>query len=160
MGLLKIKDCDPLDYVCTVNESSKLTDINVKAEYADVFQGLGRLKDSYSMQIDDSIRPVVHAPRRVPVPMRNKVHEKLEQLVNEGVITPVTDTTYLVSSMAVVQKPNGQIRLCLDPKDLNVAIRREYYNTATIEEFSTRLKKSKILHSVGCKERFLANSIG
>ena len=76
MGLLKIKDCDPLDYVCTVNESSKLTEINLKAEYADVFQGLGRLKDRYSNQIDDSIRPVVHAPRRVPVPMRNKVHEK------------------------------------------------------------------------------------
>ena len=126
MGLLKIKDCDPLDCVCTVNESSKLTEINVKAEYADVFRGLGRLKDSYSIEIDDSIRPVVHAPRRIPVPMRSKVHDKLEQLVNEGVITPVTDATYWVSSMVVVHKPNGQIRLCLDPKDLNVAIRREY----------------------------------
>ena len=102
-------------------------EINVKAEYADVFQGLGRLKDSYSIQIDDFIRPVVHDPRRVPVPMRNKVHEKLEQLVNEGVITPVTDATDWVSSMVVVQKPNCHIRLCLDLKDLNVAIRREYY---------------------------------
>ena len=160
MGLLKIKDCDPLDYVCTVNESSKLTEINVKAEYVDVFQGLGRLKDSYQMQIDDSIRPVVHAPRRVPVPIRNKIHEKLEQLVNEGVITPVTDATGWVSSMVVLQKPNGQIRLCLDLKDLTVAIRREYYTMPTIEEVSTRLKKSKILHCVGCKERFMANSIG
>ena len=141
MGLLKIKDYDPLDYVCTVNDSSKLTEINVKAEYADVFQGLGRLKDSYSIQIDDSIRPVVHSHRRVPVPMRNKVHEKLEQLVNEGVITPVTNATDWVSSMVVVQKPNGQIRLCLDPKDLNVAISREYYPMPTIEEVSTRLKK-------------------
>ena len=93
MRLLKIKDCDPLDYVCTVNESSKLTEINVKAEYAYVFRGLGRFKDSYSIEIDDSIRPVVHAPRHIPVPMRNKVHEKLEQFVNEGVITPVTDAT-------------------------------------------------------------------
>ena len=124
MGLLKIKDCDPLDYVCTLNESSKLTEINVKAEYADVFRGLGMFKDSYSIEIDDSIRPVVHAPRRIPVPMRNKVHEKLEQRANEGVITPVTDATDWVFSMVVVQKPNGQIRLCLDPKDLNVAIRR------------------------------------
>ena len=141
MGLLKIKDCDPLDYVCTVNDSSKLTEINEKAEYADVFHGLGRLKDSYSIQIDDSIRPVVHSPRRVPVPMRNKVHEKLEHLVNEGVITPVTDATDWVSSMVVVQKPNGQIRLCLDPKNLNVAIKREYHPMPTIEEVSTRLKK-------------------
>ena len=78
MGLQKIKDSDPLNYVCTVKESSKLTEINVKAESADVFRGLGRLKDSYSIQIDDSIRPVVYAPRRIPFPMRNKVREKLE----------------------------------------------------------------------------------
>ena len=120
----------------------------MKAEYADVFQGLGRFKNSYSIQIDDSIRPVVHPPRRVPVPMRNKVHEKLEQLVNEGVITSVTDATDCVSSMVVVQKPNGLIRLCLDPKDLNVAIRREYYPMPTIEEVSTRLKKTRFFTSM------------
>ena len=106
-----------------------------------VFQGLGRLKGSYSIQIDNSIRPDVHAPRRIPVTMRHKVHEKLEQLVNEGVTTPVTDATDWVSSMVLVQNPNGQIRLCLVPKDLNVAIRREYYPLPTIEEVSTRLKK-------------------
>ena len=108
-----------------------------------MFRGLGRLKDSYSIEIDDSIRPVVNAPRHIPVPMRKKVHEKLEQLVNEGVITPVTDATDWVSSMVVVQKPNGQIRLCLDPKDLNVAIRREYYPMPTIEEVNTRLNKAR-----------------
>ena len=154
MGLLKIKDCDPLDYVCTVNESSKLTEIDLKAEYADVFRGLGRLKDSYSIEIDDSIRPVVHAPRRIPVPMRNKVHEKLEQLVNEGVITPVTDATDWVSSMVVVQKPNSQIRLCLDTKDLNVAIRCEYYPMPTIEEVSTRLNKARFITVLDAKNGF------
>ena len=28
MGLMKIKDCDPLDYVCVVNELNKLMEIN------------------------------------------------------------------------------------------------------------------------------------
>ena len=126
----------------------------MKAEYADVFRGLGRLKDSYSIEIDDSIRPVVHAPRRIPVPMRNKVHEKLEQLMNEGVITPVTDATDWVSSIVVVQKPNGQIRLCLDPKDLNVAIRREYYPMPTIEEVSTRLNKARYFTVLDAKNGF------
>ena len=122
MGLLKIKDFDLLDYVCADKESNKLTGINVKADYADVFHGLGRLKDSYSIEVDDSIRPVVNAPRRVPVPTRNKVHEEREQIVNEGVVTPVTNATYWVSSMVVVQKPNGQIRLCLDPAMLRSGV--------------------------------------
>ena len=119
-----------------------------------MFQGLGRLKDSYSIQIDDYIRPVVHVPMGIPVPMRNKVREKLEQLVNEGVITPVTDATDWVSSMVVVQKPNGQIRLRLDPKYLNVAIRREYYPMTTIEEVSTRLQNARFFTVLDAKNGF------
>ena len=143
-GFLKIKDCDPLDYIiisCTDKESSKLTEINVKAEYADMFHDLGRIKNSYSIEVDNSIRPVVHAPRRAPVTVRNKVHEEREQLVNKGVITPVTDATYWVSSMVVVQKPNGQIRLCLDPAMLRSGVSTT--PMPTIEEFSTRLYKAR-----------------
>ena len=73
----------------------------MKAEYADVFRGLGRLKDSYSIQIDDSIKPVVHAPRRVPVLIRNKVHEKLEQLVNEGVTQHIGYSAWCVNVIFV-----------------------------------------------------------
>ena len=116
----------------------------VKAEYQDVFQGLGRLKDSYSIEIDESVRPVVHAPRRVPVPVREKVRKKLDELECDGVLTPVTEATDWVSSMVIVQKPSGQIRICIDPKDLNTAIRREYYPMPTIEEVSTRLKNARL----------------
>ena len=65
----------PLDYVYKTHDgvqAKNLTDCTVKAEYPDVFQSLGRLKDSYSMEIDESVRRVVHAPGRVPVPVREK----------------------------------------------------------------------------------------
>ena len=65
MGVLKIKDSDPLDYVYNTHEAVQAKKLTT--EYPDVFQGLGRLKDSYSIEIDESVRPVVHAPRRVPV---------------------------------------------------------------------------------------------
>ena len=136
MRVLKIKDSNPLDYVYNTHEAvqaKKLTACAVKAEYPDVFQGLGRLKDSYSIEIDESVRPVVHAPRRVPVPVGGKVRKKLDELECDGVLTPVTEATDWVSSMVIVQKPSGQIRICIDPKYLNTAIRREYYPMPTIE---------------------------
>ena len=105
--MLRVKDSDPLDYVYNTHEAvqaKKLTDCTVKAEYPDVFQGLGRLKDSYSTEIDESIRPVVHAPRRVPVPVREKVGKKLDELDSDGVLTPVTEATDWVSSTVIVQK--------------------------------------------------------
>ena len=117
--MLKIKDSNPLDYVYNTHEAvqaKKLTDCTVKAEYPDVFQGLGRLKDSYSIDIDESVRPVVHAPRRMHVPVREKVRKKLDELESDGVLTPVTEATDWVSSMVIAQKPCGQIRICLDPK--------------------------------------------
>ena len=60
-------------------QAKKLTESTVKAEYPDVFQGLGRLKDSYSIEIDESVRPVVHAPRRIPVPVHEKVRKELDE---------------------------------------------------------------------------------
>ena len=119
-----------------------------------MFQGLGRLKDSYSIEIDESVRPVVHAPRRVPVPVREKVRKKLDELESDGVLTPVTEATDWVSSKVIVQKPSGQIRICLDPKDLNRAIKREYYPMPTIEEVSTRLKNARLFTVLDAKNGF------
>jgi hypothetical protein len=56
-----------------------------------------------------------------------------------GVITRVDEPTEWVNSLVVVEKPNGQLRLCLDPRDLNKAIKREHYQLPTFEEISTRL---------------------
>ena len=51
--------------------------------------------------------------------------------------------------MLVVSKPsteaNGEskIRICLDPRDLNVAIKREHFPMPTIDEIATRLHGAK-----------------
>ena len=130
-------------------QAKKLTACAVKAECPDVFQGLGRLKDSYSIEIDESVRPV----RRVPVPVREKVRKKLDELVCDEILS-VTEATDWVSSMVIVQKPNGQIRICIDPKDLNTAIGREYYPMPTIEEVSTRLKNARMFTVLDAKNGF------
>ena len=155
MGLLKIQDCDSLGSVYSVCATTTgLSANDVLTEYEDVFKGLGRLKDTYTIQIDESVRPVVHAPRRVPVPVREQLREKLDELVNDAVIAPVTEATDWVSSMVVVQKTNGKIRLCLDPKDLNTAIRREQYPIPTIEEVSTRMKQARFFTVMDAKNGF------
>ena len=39
-----------------------------------------------------------------------------------------------VSSMATVVKPNGKIRICSDPHDVNKAILREHHPLKTTQE--------------------------
>ena len=41
-----------------------------------------------------------------------------------GVIVRQEEPTEWVNSLVVVQKPTGAVRLCIDPRDLNLAIKR------------------------------------
>jgi len=82
------------------------------------------------------VPPVVHTPSRAPVALRNHIKEKLDEMVASDVITPVIEPTEWVSSLLVVVKPS-KLRICLDPRDLKNAIRREHYQMPTVEEVTT-----------------------
>ena len=74
-------------------------------------------------------------------------------MVEEGILTPVNEPTDLVSSMVIVVKPN-KLRICIDPKDLNRAIKRSHYPMPTIEEVATKLSKAKVFTVLDAKSGF------
>ena len=119
-------------------------------ELNDVFEGLGKLDGQYTIVTDKSVKPVVHTPRRLPIALIDQVQEKLDKMVKDGIIAKVHQPTDWVSSMLAVRKPTtgpdgkADIRICLDPKDLNGATKREHFPMATIEEVVTRLNGAKI----------------
>ena len=45
--------------------------------------------------------------------------------------------------MVVVPKKNGELRICLDPRDLNEAIQWEHYLMPTIEDIAMCLRGAK-----------------
>ena len=51
-------------------------------------------------------------------------------------------------------KPNGQIRVCIDPKDLNQVLRRSHYPNPTIDEILPELSRAKVFSTVGTKNGF------
>ena len=48
-----------------------------------------------------------------------------------------------MNSFVCVTKSNGKIRLCLDPRDLNRAVKRPHYVTPTLEDVLSRLHGAK-----------------
>ena len=110
--------------------------------YPDRFEGIGRFPGTYHIALQDDAIPVVHSPRKCPIAMRPLVDEKLQDMQDKGIITPVTEPTDWVSSLAYSWKANGDLRVCLDPKDLNKAIRRDHYRTPTVEEITHELAGS------------------
>jgi hypothetical protein len=56
----------------------------------------------------------------------------------KGVAEKVDGPTEWVNSTVIIEKPNSdKLRICLDPRPLNQAIKREHFKTPTIEEIAT-----------------------
>ena len=111
----------------------------VMQKYANVFTGLGRLEKPYHIEVDPTVTPVVNPPRTIPAALRDRVKTELEDMEKRGVIRRVEEPTDWVSSMAIVEKPDGSLRICLDPRHLNKAIKREHFQLPTIEDITTRM---------------------
>lgn len=75
-------------------------------------------------------------------------------MVEQDIIAPVTTPTRWVSSLVVVPKKDGKIRLCLDPKDLNQVIQREHYPLPTIEDVATHLHGAKVFTKLDVRNGF------
>jgi len=141
--------------VCAI-DSTSLSSIELIAKhFPTVFgNGIGKLNGEYHIRLSAEATPVQHAPRRVPVALRDKLKRTLDEMVIADIIVPVTEPTQWISSMVVVPKKNGTLRICLDPKDLNMAIQREHYPLPTIEDIATRLHGAKLFTVLDVKSGF------
>ena len=106
--------------------------------------------------LDPNVRPV-HAPvRRLPVEKLGRVNEEFERLCNEVIIRPVTQPTDWLSNILVKEKPNGELRICIDPsQSINRVIQRPKYTTLTIEEKLPLLTKAKASTIIDVSKAFL-----
>ena len=52
----------------------------IKQMYPGVFNGLGNLEPVYPMQIEENAMPVIHAPRKIPAALRDKLKFELGKI--------------------------------------------------------------------------------
>lgn len=164
LGLLEIKDNDKLRPMkpCTganvfsaQTGSEILTKESIFNKYPKVFrEAVGELAAQCKIRVDESVSPVQHAPRRVPAALRSRLIDELNGLEASGIIAKVEVPTDWVSSVVVVPKKNGKLRICLDPKDLNKAIKREHYPLPVIEDIATRLCGARVFTILDVRQGF------
>ena len=131
-----------------------LTEAQVLAEYADLFDGVGQLDGEVHLDVDPTVPPVQMPLRRLPIGVRDKVAAELQRMEADGIIAPVTEPSSWVSALLVVAKPDGRIRICIDPKPLNKALRRAHYPMPTIDDVLPQLSGAKIFSTVDAKDGF------
>lgn len=120
----------------------------------DVFEGLGKIPGECSILLKENSVPHLKYRKRIPDSLHTKLKEQLSSMENEGIISPVDYPTAWVNNLQIVEKPNGQIRLCLDPTALNSCIRREHFLIPTAEAIISRLSNKAIFSVLDLKNGF------
>ena len=92
--------------------------------------------------------------RRVPFSLTDKLEKKFHELENLDVIEKAEGPTPWVSSVFVVLKPNGKLRLCIDMRQANGTIKRERYAIPTVDEVLLDLNGNTIFTKVDMKWAF------
>ena len=59
-------------------------------QYKDMFEGLGCLERDHHIELNPSKSLAQYVPRRVPVALKEQLKIKLDTLVTQGIIKPVT----------------------------------------------------------------------
>ena len=128
---------------------------DLKKLYPNSFDRLGSLKGAYNIRVDPTVKPATHARRKVPIESKEAIDKELDYLIEEEIITEQVEPKPWVSSVTFLRKPNGEVRVCLDPSNLNKAIIREHHKPMTVEEIAHELDGATVYTKANALKAFL-----
>ena len=119
---------------------------NILQKNSKAFSGLGKLKgEKIKLDIDKTQTPKAQPQRRIPYHIREKVKNAITELEKQDIIekVPENEATPWVSRIVAVPKNDGQVRICVDMRLANDAIRRVHHPIPTVNDISFALNGAK-----------------
>ena len=111
----------------------------IQEEFSDCFGEIGCLPRVHHIEIRDDVKPVITPVRKVRFALKPKLKKELKRMVDLETIEQVEKPTDWVNALVMVSKPNGDLRICLDPRHLNKAIKRQHHRLPTAEEIISEM---------------------
>ena len=97
-----------LKLLAKVDEVSSGYQQMIMESYPSLFRGLGNLGDPYEIRLRPDSKPfALCVPRRIAIPLRERVRAELKIMEETGIISSVDEPTPWCSGMVVVPKANG-----------------------------------------------------
>ena len=129
-------------------------DVLVK-KYNDIFKGDGKLKNyKHHIYADHTIKPIAQRLRRYPYHLKDKINQELDILLKRDFIESFEGPADWISNMVVVPKKNDTIRLCLDARPPNTAIKRQTYPIPPIEAILDDLNGARYFSKIDLKNAY------
>ena len=112
---------------------------NIEDEFVDCFGEIGCLKRTHHIEFKEDVKPIIAPIRKIPFALKDKLKEELHRMMKLEIIDPVEKPTDWVNSLVIVSEPTGKLRICLDPRPLNKAIKRQHHKLPTAEEIISQM---------------------
>ena len=117
--------------------------------------GTVKLSQPIDITLDENAVPYsVKVPRRIAIPLMPKVESELKRMVNNDIIVPVNEPTDWCFPIVPVPKSNGQVRICVDLKRLNTAVKRERYIIPMADDLLYKLRGAKVFSSLDAESGY------
>jgi len=100
-------------------------------------------------------QPISFRPRRLSYADKEKLRDILDKLLSEGVIRP-SESPY-ASSIVLLRKKNGELRLCVDYRELNKITVRDNYPTPLIDDHLDCLRDKKYFSRLSRFEEWISS---
>ena len=162
LPLISKKAAEKMDLIKVNYDSLELVNnislTHIPDDYPDAFSStrVGTLPGSdVRLTLMDDAKPSIKPARTIPESLKAKVKEQLDTLESRGIIEKVTLPTDWVNQMAVVQKKSGKVRLCLDPRPLNVSLKREHYPLPVLDDILPQLSNATVFSICDLKDGYL-----
>ena len=136
-NLLSLKTAEELKLITIHNIRTKgMTSKQITEKYKSLFEpGIGKVKGKeIKLHIDEDVKPKQQRHRRIPFHTRKDVEKELERLEKMDIIEKIDGPTPWISPIVVVPKPSGEVRICVDMRQANTAIKRERHPMPTLDE--------------------------
>ena len=86
--------------------------------YPDLFDSVGTIQGAkVKLDVDPNVPSVVQPPRKIPSAMVEPLRKEIDYMLDLGVIQKldINEATDWCHNLVLVCKPNGKLRVCLDP---------------------------------------------
>ncbi|XP_044748562.1 uncharacterized protein K02A2.6-like [Coccinella septempunctata] len=166
--ILGLEACQKLNLIKLIDSNDKIdqnergmieypfkeSSVAIMDRFSDRFSGLGCLNVKYHIELNNNVQPVVRPTRRIPIPLIDDFKKTLIELEEKKIIKKINEPTDWVNSLVVLRKNDGSLRVCLDPRDLNLAIKREHFQLPTLDQIVSKLTGAKYFSKLDATSGF------
>jgi len=158
LGIITIDAIDLQDDapLSTPDSGLPLSIDTLKSRFPDRFDKIGSFKGAAKIHLKPDAQPSIDPPRKCSVHIKPKLKQELDHMESLGIIRKVETPTDWCSSITTVVKKDGSIRVCLDPRRLNDALKRCSHKIPTLEELNPEFANAKVFSKLDAKSGYWA----